>query len=102
MPVGTHATSARARERRDGSQVGIALGSADVDQPLLTLFLIPDFGIAIKNWIVIPCAVAEIAMFFYLLFIGVCNPEATTAGSAGGREFVEPVHEDPLVVERSP
>lgn len=38
---------------------------------LLTLFLDPDFGAAIKNWIVIPCAISEIAMVFYLLIVGV-------------------------------
>lgn len=46
---------------------------------LLTLFLIPDFGIAIKNWIVIPCAAAEISMVLYLLIFGVRNADATRA-----------------------
>jgi len=37
---------------------------------LLAAFLIPDFGSSIHAVIVIPCAVAEISMVFYLLAVG--------------------------------
>jgi hypothetical protein len=38
---------------------------------LLAAFLLPDFGQMIHGYIVIPCAIAEIWMVFYLLIIGV-------------------------------
>jgi hypothetical protein len=38
---------------------------------LLTAFLIPDFGQKIHGIVIIPCAVAEISMVFYLLIVGV-------------------------------
>jgi hypothetical protein len=38
---------------------------------LLALFLVPDFGVKIHTFIVIPSAIAEILMVLYLLVIGV-------------------------------
>jgi hypothetical protein len=38
---------------------------------LLAAFLIPDFGLKIHTFIVIPCAIAEISMVIYLLVVGV-------------------------------
>ncbi len=43
---------------------------------LLTAFLLPDFGQMIHGYIVIPCAIAEIWMVFYLLIVGVRTTEA--------------------------
>ncbi len=41
-----------------------------------TLLLVPAFGEAIKPWIVLPCAAAEIAAVFYLLIVGVRTKDA--------------------------
>jgi len=38
---------------------------------LLALFLVPDFGVKIHTFVVIPSAIAEITMVVYLLVIGV-------------------------------
>jgi len=38
---------------------------------LLAAFLVPDFGEKIHGFVIIPCAVAEISMVFYLLIVGV-------------------------------
>ena len=38
---------------------------------LLALFLVPDFGVKIHTFVVIPSAIAEISMVVYLLVIGV-------------------------------
>jgi hypothetical protein len=38
---------------------------------LLALFLVPDFGVKIHTFVVIPSAIAEISMVLYLLVIGV-------------------------------
>lgn len=42
---------------------------------LVTLFLVPGFGLAIKPFIVIPSGVAEIVTVFYLLIVGVRVPK---------------------------
>jgi hypothetical protein len=42
---------------------------------LLAAFLLPDFGQAIHGYVVIPCAIAEIWMVFYLLVVGVRTSE---------------------------
>jgi hypothetical protein len=45
---------------------------------LLSAFLLPDFGQMIHGYIVIPCAIAEIWMVFYLLIVGVRTTELGT------------------------
>jgi Domain of unknown function (DUF4386) len=42
---------------------------------MLAAFLAPEFGRVIHGFVVIPCAVAEIWMVFYLLLIGVRTPK---------------------------
>jgi len=49
----------------------LILGSACYLLDLLSAFLLPAFGETIHGFIVIPCAIAEIWMVFYLLVIGV-------------------------------
>ena len=42
---------------------------------LLAAFLVPDFGLRIHTFVVIPCAIAEISMVVYLLAVGVKTPK---------------------------
>ncbi len=58
---------------------------------MLALFLVPDFGQKIAAFIVIPSAIAEISMVFYLLVKGVKIPKPTQLSS------VEPNAALPLV-----
>ncbi len=49
----------------------LIVGGACYIVDLLALFLVPDFGVKIHTFVVIPSALAEISMVLYLLVIGV-------------------------------
>jgi hypothetical protein len=49
----------------------LIVGGACYLVDMLTLFLVPDFGVKIPTFLVIPSALAEISMVVYLLVIGV-------------------------------
>ncbi|MEO9230431.1 MAG: DUF4386 domain-containing protein [Devosia sp.] len=49
---------------------------------LLAAFLVPEFGLMIHGFVVIPCAVAEIWVVLYLLIIGVRTPKKSPIANA--------------------
>ncbi len=56
--------------------VMLVLGTVCYLIDLLTAFLLPDLSQIIHGYIVIPCAIAEIWMVFYLLIVGVRTKQA--------------------------
>lgn len=57
----------------------LVLGTICYLVDVLAAFLFPDIGRMIHGFVVIPCAVAEIWMVFYLLAIGVRTPKQPAA-----------------------
>ena len=57
----------------------LIVGAACYLIDLFTAFLVPDLNRAIHTYVVIPCAVAEIWMVFYLLIIGIRPRGVSTA-----------------------
>jgi hypothetical protein len=53
----------------------LVVGAACYLMDVAAQFLVPDFGDKIKSLIVIPSAIAEVAMVLYLLVIGIRTPE---------------------------
>jgi hypothetical protein len=54
--------------------VVLVVGAACYIVDLLALFLVPDLGLKIHSFVVIPSAIAEISMVVYLLAVGVTSP----------------------------
>jgi hypothetical protein len=55
--------------------VVLVVGAACYVVDLLALFLVPDLGLKIHSFVVIPSAIAEISMVVYLLAAGVTSPQ---------------------------
>jgi hypothetical protein len=53
----------------------LIVGAACYLLDVVALFLVPDIGDKIKTLVVIPSAIAEVAMVLYLLVIGIRTPE---------------------------
>lgn len=71
--------------------VVLVVGGVCYIMDLLAAFLVPDFGQQIHAFVVIPSAIAEIAMVLYLLIVGVRTPTADAPNPAARVENTSPV-----------